>query len=79
MFIIHCPYFKTFNFSACKFPYFGERCLELCKCEHGVCDPVTGKCDCLVGWTGTKCNHGKHASVVFICLLTSKLVIELLG
>ncbi|CAC5376217.1 Protein draper,Cell death abnormality protein 1,Platelet endothelial aggregation receptor 1,Multiple epidermal growth factor-like domains protein 11,Multiple epidermal growth factor-like domains protein 10,Multiple epidermal growth factor-like domains protein 6 [Mytilus coruscus] len=46
------PYSKI----TCKYPYFGDSCLQQCDCEHGVCDHVTGKCDCSVGWTGTKCN-----------------------
>ncbi|CAC5376219.1 unnamed protein product [Mytilus coruscus] len=50
-------FFKTIYYKACEYPYYGDNCLQQCDCAHGVCDHVTGKCDCLVGWTGTKCNN----------------------
>lgn len=32
---------------------FGLNCSERCDCSHADgCDPVTGHCCCLAGWTG---------------------------
>lgn len=35
---------------------FGLNCSEHCDCSHADgCDPVTGHCCCLAGWTGNLC------------------------
>ena len=35
---------------------FGLNCSERCDCSHADgCDPVTGHCCCLAGWTGNLC------------------------
>lgn len=40
---------------------FGLSCSERCDCSHADgCDPVTGHCCCLAGWTGNPhllCQH----------------------
>ncbi|MEJ1285454.1 multiple EGF-like-domains 11 [Cricetulus griseus] len=36
---------------------FGLNCSEHCDCSHADgCDPVTGHCCCLAGWTGIRCD-----------------------
>ena len=38
------------------FRYFGPNCAQKCLCANdGTCDPVTGICDCLSGWSGPRC------------------------
>lgn len=39
---------------------FGLNCSERCDCSHADgCDPVTGHCCCLAGWTGNR--HPRRA------------------
>lgn len=40
---------------------FGLNCSERCDCSHADgCDPVTGHCCCLAGWTGNLCPATAH-------------------
>ncbi|KAH9523898.1 hypothetical protein Btru_047351 [Bulinus truncatus] len=40
---------------ACKSPYYGENCGNICQCNNrGTCDPVRG-CVCNRQWTGVNC------------------------
>lgn len=43
--------------SVCPDGYFGHHCEEKCQCQHGNCDPVTGQCQCHLGWMGDKCSE----------------------
>ncbi len=44
----------------CPAGTFGLGCKEKCKCENGgLCDKMTGRCNCGLGWTGELCESGK--------------------
>lgn len=51
---------KYFNFlfiSACPPGRYGNNCSETCLCQNdGICDPVSGSCQCGLGWTGDMCD-----------------------
>ena len=41
---------------ACPSGRYGANCDSICDCANNAsCDPVTGTCNCLTGWTGPKC------------------------
>jgi len=42
----------------CSFGTYGEACLMKCSCKNGAeCNPVTGGCKCLPGFTGPDCGR----------------------
>ena len=42
--------------SACDEGKFGFNCTQLCECDNDAkCDPVTGTCNCKLGWMGDRC------------------------
>ena len=51
----------NFNIAACDRGKYGKGCKQRCTCKNnGICDHVTGKCDCsrVVGKTGDHCDEG---------------------
>ncbi|KAL3276697.1 hypothetical protein HHI36_012067 [Cryptolaemus montrouzieri] len=58
---------KDLMFLACEPMRWGKDCKFECLCQHGSCNPRTGRCDCPSGWFGTRCEllclegfYGKH-------------------
>eukprot|EP00057_Strongylocentrotus_purpuratus_P013690 XP_011668164.1 PREDICTED: scavenger receptor class F member 1-like [Strongylocentrotus purpuratus] len=42
----------------CPSGWYGQECSYHCDCGHGgSCDPVSGECACLPGYTGTICQE----------------------
>ncbi|KAK9730529.1 hypothetical protein QE152_g14449 [Popillia japonica] len=41
----------------CSNNTYGQDCREKCVCENGQCDPISGKCECHVGWKSSSCNE----------------------
>lgn len=50
--------------SGCRQGHYGPRCQLVCDCENNApCDPVTGQCRCVLGWTGPRCNVVKQGEI----------------
>lgn len=42
---------------ACSKGFFGEGCEQRCDCAHSSsCHHVTGRCECVPGWRGARCD-----------------------
>ena len=42
---------------------YGPDCASDCNCLNGAdCSPVTGVCNCTVGYTGVSCESGENAA-----------------
>lgn len=47
----------------CRGGFFGPGCALRCDCGGGAdCDPVSGQCRCVDGYTGPKCQQGESGS-----------------
>ena len=45
--------------AACPEGTYGANCEERCACQNeGICDPVTGACECPPGVIGDRCENG---------------------
>ena len=67
----NCTYFDLLLFSmiGCLKGTYGRNCIFNCTCsENSVCDRKTGECRCHVGWIGSRCEHGKTFTIIFIYL-----------
>ena len=59
--------FSSFSVAACPPGKFGAGCRYSCDCQNSAeCDPKTGKCRCVAGWTGTKCSDSQFLSSLFL-------------
>ena len=46
--------------TGCYTGSYGVNCREVKECQNGgVTNPVTGECQCNLGWTGEHCQFGK--------------------
>lgn len=56
--------------AACAQGYTGKYCKERCDCMNGAkCEPTTGQCVCLAGYTGENCQKGNLSSVrIHVCM-----------
>ena len=41
----------------CPHGFYGKNCEQLCQCNHGICDPISGLCACDAGYQGTSCDQ----------------------
>lgn len=47
----------------CGEDYFGFQCAQVCGCQFGgVCNKVTGECQCPPGWGGNLCEISRCTS-----------------
>lgn len=53
-----CEKMKLICFSECEQGKYGANCLLSCDCESG-CDPITGRCQCDLGYMGANCQQSK--------------------
>ncbi len=46
--------------------YFGFHCVQNCRCDNGICNHITGECNCYTGFRGPlckeKCLPGTHGN-----------------
>lgn len=55
---------------------YGLNCSERCDCNHADgCDPVTGYCCCLAGWTG-KMSNSMKLGIISVCLFPCLLLMH---
>ena len=68
----------------CPLGRYGENCTEICECMNGgECGRVKGRCKCLPGYTGEKCEQGwslaLHVKLPLCHHLFVNIIIILLG
>lgn len=50
-------------FIECLDGFYGQGCLDVCHCDNGECNFITGFCSCLIGYVGVACNMGMLTSL----------------
>ena len=44
----------------CPNGFYGQDCLDVCRCVNGDCDFITGFCNCSIGYVGAACDMSKR-------------------
>lgn len=48
--------YACISHAECPGGFFGQDCLDVCQCENGDCDFISGFCNCSIGYAGVACN-----------------------
>lgn len=58
------------SFTGCQEGRFGEYCQSVKDCLNGgILDPVTGRCQCPMGWMGNMCDQGGLSILILLSII----------